>query len=342
MSKLITVVRPFFAAEEHGTTLISVMVTSVLMALVAMSVTQLFSNQTRAMGTLGLMEKREIILKHYREVLVSGWDNTKQQNTTLTGAIAVYGRDNATPVIPSTGLYLGDDIYSADTATDGWWKVTATGATLTGAPINAATATLLSVTLKVAFRSDKHPDLKTKLADKELVVFFHHNIKDTNTDCDKDNANKAIIQYDFISNFKKCSKWPLVRISQSSGASALLGFDPVEFTAAKKYQLHTEYGGITVTPKDCGQAKYVTSISNLGEIACEITKSTLSLSLCRGYLNTISASGNTTCVSGPQGPRGEAGELEKHECLVKSCPSSCPSSPPPYQSCQPPGKQSPL
>lgn len=322
MSKLVTVVRLSGSTGEEGVSLTSSMVATALMALVAVAVMKLFSNYQQATGTLGLMEKRATILKHYGEVLVSGWDNTKQQNSTLTGAIAVYGRDNTTPVIPQTGLYLSRDLYTADTAANGWWKVSATGATLTGAPIDATTATLIGVTLKVSFDHDKHPDLKTRLSEREQVVFFHHNIRDTHTDCSTDNANKVMIQYDFISNFTRCSTWPLVKISQSTGcADALIGFDPLEFTAAKKYQLHTKYGGIAIKPRSCGTTGYITAVSSCGDITCDPVRSTVTP--CSSWLNEIGASGGTNCIPGPEGPMGPDGSLITEDVLVTSCPTTC-------------------
>ena len=309
--------------NESGVTLTSVVVAVALSGVLSLVAAQLFKSQRSAMATLGIMEARSTILKHYEGVLVAGWDQTRKSNSTLLGALSVYYRSTTTPLIPSTGLYLGDDIYTSDS--NGWWKVTATGATLTGAPINSLTAALVSVTLKVEFDPSRHPYLKTELSAKERVVFFHHNVTSTATLC---GDNKAIIQYDFISNFHMCSTWPLVKISQSSGSGdALVGFDPAQFTAANKNQLHTKYDDTTASPNDCGPTGYVSAISDTGQITCSTKSTALSTGLtsCSSYVNSISSSG-VGCDAGPPGPTGADGQI--HDVSIRlgktePCPSSC-------------------
>ena len=313
--------------NKSGVTLTSVVVAVALSGVLSLVAAQLFKSQRSAMATLGIMEARSTILKHYEGVLVAGWDQTRKSNSTLTGALNVYYRSSSTPLIPSTGLYLGDDIYTSDS--NGWWKVTATGATLTGAPINSLTAALVSVTLKVEFDPSRHPYLKTELSAKERVVFFHHNVTSTATEC---GDHKAIIQYDFISNFHVCSTWPLVKISQSSGSGdALVGFDPAQFTAANKYQLHTKYEGTTASPINCGPNGFISSISNTGVITCspKSTASTIGLTQCSSYVNSLSESG-VVCDSGPPGPTGPDGSpascgsrLDKNESCPSALTSSC-------------------
>ena len=327
-----SLIRPLLNLDEGGVTITSVLVAMVLLGIISVSVIQMFDNQTKAMRMMGLLEKRALILKHYSEILVSGWDNTKQNNSSLSGAIAVYNRNSSTAVIPSTGLYLGRDLYTANA--NGWWQVTATGATLTGVPINSVTETLISVTLKVTFDPAKHPEVKTKLAAQEQVVFFHHNVRDTNTHCNASNDNKAITQYDFISNFKKCSTWPLIRISQSTGSTALLGFDATYFTAANKYQLHTKYGGVTAQPVTCTNG-YITSISVTGVITCSSSFCPITPSSCRSYVNAVANCGAISCDSGPPGDPGRDGELVGGVVVMPGdgcsrgdkgciCPSVCP------------------
>ena len=275
--KLLKDIKLTVVTENRGLTITSVMIATVLMGIVAAVSAQLFSNQINAVATVELIEERTVILKHYGEVLISGWDNTKQKNnsldSSLTGSVAidVYTRTGTLPTIPVSGLYLTGSLYTAASAATGWWKVTATANKLTGTPVSNP---LLSVTLRVAFTPSKHPNVKMKLADLDNVIFFHHNIKGSNTDC---HDNTSIIQYDFISNFKKCSTWPLVRISQSGGGgNALLGFDPTEFTAAKKYQLHPVYDGVIIDPTSCAAPSYITSISSRGAVTCSSSHTTFS------------------------------------------------------------------
>lgn len=328
--KLSAPIRPSLTTCKRGVTLTSVVVATALMSLVAVAVTKMFINQERAMGTLGLLEKRVTILKHYGEVVVAGWDRTKQQILTgfTTGAIAIYYRDDTMPQIPITGLYLGHDLHTAVPVADGWWKITATAQTLTGTPINSATDTLIKVTLKIIFYPNKHPSLKTKLAEQERVIFFHHNVAASNTDCDVSNVNKAIIQYDFISNFTRCSKRPLVRISQQTNCGeALLGFDPAQFTSTNKWQLHTTYGGTTLMATACGVSRYIESISACGNVTCSPpSHCTLPLPSCSTYVNTISCS-SISCDPGPEGPQGPDGTLLKNHQRVDDCnsaPTTCP------------------
>lgn len=322
--------------ENHGVTITSVMIATVLMGVVAAVGAQLFSNQASALETVVMIEERAVILKHYGEVLVSGWDNTKQRNNSLASSligppvsIDVYTRTGTLPTIPASGLYLTDSLYTAATSTTGWWKVTVTASKLTGSPLSDP---LISVTLRVTFIPSKHPNVKMKLADLDNVIFFHHNIKDSNTDC---HDNKSIIQYDFISNFKKCSTWAMVKISSSGGSgNALLGFDPTEFTAIKKYQLHPIYDGVIIDPTSCAASKYITSISSSGVVTCSSSHTTSTGGGCTtGQIRSISSSG-VSCElgppgpTGPPGPRGPPGTLSTSTSNTAtiysgSCPSSC-------------------
>ena len=106
---------------------------------------------------------------------------------------------------------------------------------------------LVAVKVKVEFIRTEHPTVKHTLADREEIVFLHHNTaaaigsNDTNCAADsrgsvhhltqKDSSGSALyhgaggmVQYDLNSNYAKCSQVPLVNAEACTGSGALLGF----------------------------------------------------------------------------------------------------------------------
>ena len=239
-----------------GMSLMSVMVSTVLMAIIALTVTRLFVNQDTVIRTVALRDERLRLLEHYRNVIIDGWDNTRSKlsGTTISGAIAIYDRGN-TLRIPSAGLTLGaNGLYQSDSS--GWWTVKTSASSASSKEMLQSPKentneeeTIVSVKLSVSFDPDKHPTVKTELKEIAEMVFLHNNVTNlTNTQCgvatgavppdpthpsQLDSSGSsfyegegAIVQYDFKSNYTKCSQVPLVDLSvqSSNDAQVLRGF----------------------------------------------------------------------------------------------------------------------
>ncbi len=239
---------------RSGMTLMSVIVAAALAGIVALAVARLLGNQSKVMTVVRLREQREHLLKHYKNIVVSGWDATRHS---CSGEICTRDMNSSgtNVVIPSANgnaLYLGDDLYEYDYTggTAGrWWKVTANKISISGGSMLQADSyvqrdTLMAVEVKVEFIRKEHPVVNVKLASREEVVFLHHNtssaLLDNSTDCsnpagrphrtqrDEDGSalysgSGAIIQYDFKTNYAKCSQVPLVE-HLNCDKGALLGF----------------------------------------------------------------------------------------------------------------------
>ena len=106
---------------RSGMTLMSVMVAVALAGIVALAVARLLGNQSKTMAVVRLREQREELLKHYKNIVISGWDATRDS---CGGDICDRG-GNA--IIPTGGLYLSDDLYAYNNSGSSgqWWKVTA-------------------------------------------------------------------------------------------------------------------------------------------------------------------------------------------------------------------------
>ena len=240
--------------QNRGMTLTSVIIAALLAGIVGQAIIQLFGNQAMAMKVVALREQREDIMEHYKHILISGWDNTRQSG--VSGAIAVKeGRSGTADAIPAAGLHLGHDIYTAEpTDDDGWWKVTAVAeqkgrVEVTQSDRYEESEQLVEVTLTVEFEAKDHPYFKgLDLVKRVEKIFFHHNISGTSTkatECGASNPEHesklydklsttdkhklyatggAIIQYDFASNHAKCSQVPLVSSLCSDPIGATFGF----------------------------------------------------------------------------------------------------------------------
>ena len=238
--------------SRQGLTITSVLVAAALAGIIAVIVGQLAGNQAQVMRTLTLREERENLLKHYRNTLISGWDNTL-----AAGCSSLRDRRNNV-AIPSGGIKSrSDNLYSP--AGDGWWQVefncdSKSGSIFGGDKYETTTGsgmhseTHREVTLTVKFLKDEHPHAAPKLKDRVETFYMHQQRrrKTDATDCtDESNRTRrnyykpnidavpaslwggatpdtttgfplykgtgAVIQYDFNTNYVKCSQVPLVK-----------------------------------------------------------------------------------------------------------------------------------
>ena len=249
--------------HTKGATITSVLVATALAGIVSAIVAQLINNQSKVIRTLSLREERENLLKHYRNTLVSGWDNTL-----ANGCSALYDRDGDVAV-PSGGLKVkSDDLYSSTSVSDGYWEVqfncdSKSGSMFAGDKYETThgsglhSETHREVTLTVKFLKDEHPHISTKLATREEMFYMHQQKRlASNTDCanasnrSRRNSFKpdidrvpaslfggtrpdsfplykgegAVIQYDFNTNYVKCSQVPLVKPGSCAHDAAIVGF----------------------------------------------------------------------------------------------------------------------
>lgn len=152
---------------RSGTSLMSVVVAMALTGILAVTVTQLLSNQARTMQLLELRRQGESLLKHYKDVVVSGWGAT---SASKCGSGNFCGGDGSL-VIPRGGLYLSDDLYDyGHTGNDGkWWQVTAR---IVPPADYAAAAWQKVVEVRVDFLPQQHPTIKTELTSRQEVIFM--------------------------------------------------------------------------------------------------------------------------------------------------------------------------
>ena len=291
---------------RKGMTLMSVMVAVALAGIVALAMARLLGYQAKTMSVVRLREQRENLLKHYKNIVVSGWDATR-------GACSaeICARDGS-EIIPAGGLYLAEDLYDYNhTGTNGrWWKVSVTKKPLSSGDILQADSyadpeALLAVEVKVEFIRQEHPVVNIRLAAREEVVFLHHNTSSASinsTQCESDHLTQvdsagddlyagtgAIVQYDFHSNYTKCSQVPLVVDAKAcdNDFEATLGF----FRDPAQPQLIT--------------GKAICSIRNksdsLAGIRGNTEKRTVEAIDCsgEGYVNKMEADEKPKCVDGP-------------------------------------------
>ncbi len=283
---------------RSGMTLMSVVVAAALAGIVALAVARLLGNQSKVMTVVRLREQRENLLKHYKNIVVSGWDTTRHS---CNGEICTRDMNSSgtNVVIPYGDLYLAEDLYDYNYTggTAGrWWKVTANKISLSGGSVLQADSyakqeTLMAVEVKVEFIRKEHPVVNVKLASREEIVFLHHNtssaLSDNMTKCDsghrtqKDKDGSAlysgsgvIVQYDFNSNYTKCSQVPLVE-GKACAKGAILGFlrtsstprlvtgEPICSTTDHTNSLAGIRGGTekrTVKAIDCSDSGYIERI----------------------------------------------------------------------------------
>ena len=310
---------------RNGMTLMSVMVAVALAGVVALAVARLLGNQTKSMTVIRLREQRENLLKHYKNIVVSGWDATRE-----SCGRAVCTRQRGV-IIPGGGLYLADDLYdynyTGGTA-ERWWHVTTERVDLSSGDIlqadsYAAAEDMVAMRVKVDFRRKEHPLINLRLASREEIVFLHHNtssaLDSNSTQCEGGHRTQidadgsalyagagALTQYDFKSNYSKCSQVPLIINDETCGSAdgnpdgnpfeALLGFfreDGAE-TKPLREQLVTGSGICSIRDKDSDRA----------EIRGKTEKRTVVAKDCRrqGYIQVIGVDEVPGCVSSANDP----------------------------------------
>ena len=246
-----------------GVTITSVLVATALAGIVSAVVAQLITNQSKVMRTLSLREERENLLKHYRNTLVSGWDNTlasgcgalydRDGNVAVpSGGLTVKSDDLYTSTSNADGwwkvTYECDDVSSSIYASDKYETVDGSG---------LHSETHRKVTLNIEFLKDKHPHISAKLAERKEQFYMHQEKRlSTDTDCsDEDNLTRTnalktdidqvptslwaggvpssfplykgdgvVIQYDFETNYTKCSQVPFVKQGSCPHDAAIIGF----------------------------------------------------------------------------------------------------------------------
>ena len=299
---------------RNGMTLMSVMVAVALAGIVALAVARLLGNQTKAMTVIRLREQREHLLKHYKNIVVSGWDATRES---CGGAVCTRQRG---VIIPGGGLYLADDLYdynyTGGTAAR-WWHVTTERVDLSSGGIlqsdrHAAPEDMVAMRVKVNFRRKEHPLINLRLAPREEIVFLHHNtstaLDSNSTQCEGGHRTQvdasgsalyvgagALTQYDFISNYSKCSQVPLIINDETCSSAgdnkfeALLGFFRGTAAGTLREQLVTGSGICSI--RDRGSA--------LAEIRGNTEKRTVPASDCRllSYVGSIEADEVPECAN---------------------------------------------
>lgn len=250
--------------NSSGVTITSVLVATALAGIVSAVVAQLITNQSKVMRTLTLREERENLLKHYRNTLVSGWDNTLASGcrgalrdrhgsvAVPSGGLTVRSDDLYTNTSDADGwwkvTYECDDVSSSIYASDKY-------ETTDGSGLHSETHH--KVTLNVEFLKDKHPHVSAKLAKRKEQFYMHQKKRlSTDTDCSvegnltRTNTLKtdidqvptalwgggvpssfplykgagAVVQYDFETNYTKCSQVPLVKQGSCAHDAAIIGF----------------------------------------------------------------------------------------------------------------------
>ena len=251
--------------ELSGMTLMSVLVATALSGVIGLMVIRLIGNQADAMLIIKLREEREILIKHYRQVVIGGWDKTMASTGLVNDPVST------TPVLMRDGssfpLYLGENLFTPLSVGSGWWLVSAT----IGSPEESgqiqhsdaysgttglATEKNYIVTLKVEFNKSpqKHPRLKVNLARREEIIYMGYRWQKTKQEgCGSYPATSttealkrltrqdttgtpkplyhpdsqgAIVSYSFHSNYVKCSQVPLVsNVDECPAVSGILGFE---------------------------------------------------------------------------------------------------------------------
>ena len=303
---------------RKGMTLMSVMVAVALSGIVALAVARLLGHQAKSMSIIRLREQREELLKHYKNIVISGWDKTERGGCSGEVCSRTTNESNTDIVIPTANggaLYLSDDLYDYNYiggTSDKWWKVSVDKSPLTSmksgkilqADSYVKSEDLAAVSVKVEFIRKAHPVISTKLAPREEIVFLHHNTSSaTNrTMCDGAHLTKrdkdgsafyegegGIIQYDFNSNYTKCSQVPLVH-AKDCGKGAVLGF----FRSTASYTLALDKQRI--------EGRFICSATDHADVRSEVRddteKRTVKAINCtdQGYLEWIDKDEETKCV----------------------------------------------
>ena len=246
---------------QKGMTLMSVLIATALSGVIGLMVIRLISNQAEAMLVVKLREEREILIKHYRQVIIGGWDKT-MATTTTPKTINTRGGQ-------TFPFSLKEKLYDPLASGVGWWEVEATidsSMTALSGEIQHSDAYSQTtglhrernyvVKLTVSFDPEQHPVVDIKLAPRQEVIYMGYRWQQTtqsgcgsdstialtrrNTASDKPlyhpndhdssddviSGQGAIVSYSLHSNYIKCSQVPLVsNETECPTVSAILGFE---------------------------------------------------------------------------------------------------------------------
>jgi len=314
---------------RNGMTIMSVVVAASLAGIVALAIGRLIGGQAQTMTAIKLQEQRTTLLKHYKNIVVSGWDSTRTNCQGLNGVICDRRGQVIIPTANGSALFLGRNLYeygyTGGTA-QRWWKVsvykddTLLSGSVRKSDSYAAPESLVAVKVKVEFLHKEHPTVTTRLADREEIVFLHHNTgsaigsNDTNCAADsrgsvhhltqKDSSGSALyhgaggmVQYDLNSNYAKCSQVPLVNAEACTGSGALLGFFTYS-TGAPGQQLMTGTPICSTKHHDTTPAGFDSAGISGGTEKRTVTAIDCSGS---GYVKRIKNNEEPVCVSSPGG-----------------------------------------
>ena len=279
--------------KTKGMSLMSVMVATALSAVVGLMVIRLMTNQAEALQIVELREKREHLLQHYRELIISEWD-----------------RSGGNVTAKANRRFQDKDMYKSNNDPLGWWVVstrlesTQSGWIQHSDAYNASgtdTASGLKqedikvVRLRVAFDPEKHPVLNIKLALREEYIYIgkrHARSQDCRTGNEltrldtrgttskklyHTDSDGAVVSYSLHSNYVKCSQVPLIENqNECPPVSGWLGFES-RGTGASDNPFYRRAHGTD---------EYVT-----GRIACSYPDSSNSSSKGAKWLTAISAKG---------------------------------------------------
>lgn len=250
--------------SKAGLTLMSVMAAVALTGIVSIAVAKLIGLQSKAVHTLKLREERENLIKYYRGVILAGWDETLKAGG-CSGDIL--DRASGDVRIPAGGITVdSSNLYSSTTMSTGWWRITATPEITQTSKIYESDKWDKSTgdglledsycvrKLQVEFLRDRHPTVKHDLTPREEFMFMHHDDQLlVNNDC-RDPSNKtrndysiagavdkavplysthesgAVVQYDFNTDYVKCSQVPLIQASECPDS----GSDPKDMEYNRK------------------------------------------------------------------------------------------------------------
>ena len=223
--------------SKSGVTLMSTVVAIALAGIVSMTVVRLLATQSKTMSMLKLREQREHLLKHYKNIVVSGWDATRSGCGSGSGVICSRTGNVIVPTANGSALYLADNLYDYNYTggtSNRWWKVSinkidANAGSIIQADRYVASEDLTAVKVKVEFKRSHHPLARIRLASREEIVFLDHSLTTATSDrpdCTtglhptqtKDGSGVkplyagtgALTQFDYRSNYAKCSQVPLV------------------------------------------------------------------------------------------------------------------------------------
>ena len=168
------------------------------------------------------------------------------------------------------------------------------------------------------FLRKEHPVINTKLATRKEIVFLHHNTSSSTnrTMCDGAHLTKmdksgsalyagtgAIIQYDFNSNYTKCSQVPLVN-ARGCGKGAVVGFFRSDATYTKTLAEQLIEGNLICSTDVTGAPGVTTSEATRAGIRDSTEKRTVKAINCenQGYVEWIDDDEEPKCVGDDGSP----------------------------------------